>query len=108
MRKTRMGVMAKVDTHAACMERMLHTQDMQPYWPMPVKNCSCLICLLLGKAAFGRGTRDAFGHPYTRPRSRPGYLELPGQWQVQDCSTGEMLWTCKDRRREINVCSYLS
>lgn len=86
---------------------MLHTQNMQLYLAMPAENCSCLICLLLGKSpVFGPGTRDALGHCYIRPRGRPGYLVLPGQWQVQDCSTGEMLWTCKDGRREINDYSF--
>lgn len=101
-----MGAIANVDTHAACVEQMLRTQDMQPYYAMPVENCSYLIGLLLDKAAFGPGTRDTLEHPYTRPGGGPGYLVLPGQWQVRDCSTGEMLWICKDRRRETSVCSF--
>jgi len=63
-----MGAAAKGGKHGAHRERMSHTQDTHPYWAVPVKNCSCPICLLPGKAAFRRGTRDALGHPYTRPR----------------------------------------
>lgn len=73
-----MGAIAKVDTHAAHMERMLHTRDMQSYWAMPVGNCGCLICLLLGKAAFGPGTRDTLGHP------------------TLDLGVGQLTWYCQD------------
>lgn len=82
MRETRVGTVAKAGTRAACTERMLRTQDMQPYCAVPVENCSCLICLPLGKAVRGPGTRGALGHPCASPRGRAGYLVLPGQWQV--------------------------